>query len=39
MVKNLPASAGDVGLIPDQRRFPCATGQPSPCATTIEPVL
>ena len=37
MVKNLPANAGDTGLIPG--RIPCAMGQLSPCATAPETVL
>ena len=36
MVKNLPASAGDMGSIPDLGRFPHAVEQLSPCATTTE---
>ena len=36
MVKNLPASAGDMGSSPCQGRFPHAAEQLSPCATTTE---
>ena len=35
-VKNLPAKAGDVDLLPDKGGF---HWRQSPCATTIEPVL
>ena len=38
MVKNPPASAEDMGSIPDLGGFPLASEQLSPCAT-IEPVL
>ena len=34
VVKNPPANAGDMGLIPD-----LGSGQPSPRATAMEPVL
>jgi len=37
-VKNLPANAGDVGLIPDPGRFQVSE-QLSQCSTTVEPVL
>ena len=33
VVKNLPASAGDVGLIPGPGRSHVPWGQLSPCAT------
>ena len=36
-VKNLPANAGDTGLIPGPGRFPPAAGQVNPCTTTTEP--
>ena len=39
VVKNLPANAGDMGLIPVLGRFPQALEQLSLCATTTEPVL
>ena len=39
VIKNLPASAGDMGLILDLGKIPHAEEQLSPCATTIEPVL
>ena len=39
MVKNPPASAGDMGLILSSGKIPHAEGQLSPCATTTEPVL
>ena len=40
VVKNLPANAGDTGLIPDRGRpIPHTTEQLSPCTTAIEPVL
>ena len=40
MVKNLPANAGDPGLIPGRvRKIPHAEGQRSPCDTTTEPAL
>ena len=39
VVKNLPANAGDIGLIPDPGRFPYATEQLSPCDRAVEPVL
>ena len=36
--ENLPASAGNVGLIPDLgRKIPHVLEQLSPCATTTEP--
>ena len=39
VVKNLPADAQDVGLIPGQgTRFPYASGQLRSCATSSEPV-
>ena len=38
-VKNPPANAGDTGSSPGPGRFPHATEQLSPCATTTEPVL
>ena len=38
MVKNLPANAGSMGVIPGLRtKIPHAPGQLSPCATTREP--
>ena len=37
VVKNLPASAGDTGLIPEKILY--ALEQLNPCATTTEPVL
>ena len=39
VVKNLPANAGDTGSVPDPGRFPHATEQLSPWATTSETVL
>ena len=39
VVKNLPANAGDTGLIPGPGRSPHATEQLSPGTTTIQPVL
>ena len=39
VVKNLPANAGDMDLIPVLGRFPQALEQLSLCATTTEPVL
>ena len=39
VVRNLPANAGDVGVIPELGRFPLATEQLSPYTTTIEPAL
>ena len=39
VVKNPPASVGDVGSIPNSGRTPHATEQVHLCATTIEPVL
>ena len=39
MVKNLPANAGDMGLIPRSGEIPHASKQLSLCAATIEPVL
>ena len=39
MVKNLPANAGDSGLIFGSRKIPHAVGQRDLCATTTEPVL
>ena len=40
VVKNLPSTAGDAGLIPGQgTRIPDAAGQLSPCTTTTEPEL
>ena len=38
MVKNLPASAGDM-VNPWSRKIPRAVEQPSLCTTTTEPVL
>ena len=38
MVKNLPANAGDMSLIPDAGRLTCHRAL-KPYATTIEPVL
>ena len=38
MVENLPASAGDTGLIHVPGRFPYAARQLNLCATTPEPV-
>jgi len=37
VVKNLPASTGDMGLIPGPGKF--HVEQLSPCTTTTEPVL
>ena len=38
VVKNLPSSGGDVGLIPGWgTKIPHATGQLNPCDTTTEP--
>ena len=37
LVKNLPASAGDTGLIPEKILY--ALEQLNPCATTTEPLL
>ena len=39
VVKSLPASAGDTGLIPWSQKISHATGQLSPRATTTESVL
>ena len=40
VVKNLPASAGDLGLVPDLgSHLPHPEEQLCPCATTIKPVL
>ena len=39
VVKNLPASAGDMGSSPGLGRFLHAVEQLSPCATTTEPAL
>ena len=39
VVKNPPANAGNTGSSPGLGRFPHATEQLSPCATTTEPVL
>ena len=39
MVKNPPASAGDMSFEPWSRKIPHATEQLSPCATTTEPAL
>ena len=36
LVKNPPANAGHIGLIPDPGRSPHASEQLSPCATTAE---
>ena len=36
VVKNLPANAGDTGLIPGPGKIPHAAEQLSPCATTTE---
>ena len=38
LVKNLPANAGDMGLIPPGK-IPHTTRQLSPCATTTEPMF
>ena len=38
MVKNLPASGGDMGSIPGPGRFRMWCGQLSPCTTTAEPM-
>ena len=35
VVKNLPANAADMGLLPDLESLTC-TEQQSPCATTLE---
>ena len=37
VVKNLGASAGDIGLIPGPRRFYMPWSNLNPCATTTEP--
>ena len=38
VVKNLPATAGDMGSIPGLRRFwTTKGGQLNPCSTTTEP--
>ena len=37
MVGNLPARAGEMGLIPGPGRFPQAMEQLSPCTTNTEP--
>ena len=37
--ENLPANAGDTGLIPGSGKIPYAMEQLSLCATTTEPVL
>ena len=40
VVKNLPANAGDMGLIPGWSwNIPHATEQLSPCTTATEPVI
>ena len=39
VVKNLPAHAGDMGLIPGPKNISHAVGQLSPSTTTPEPVL
>ena len=40
MVKNLPANGGVTGSIPGVgNKVPLATGQLSPCTTTIKPIL
>ena len=39
VLKNLPANAVDVGLIPASREIPHAEEQIRLCATTVEPVL
>ena len=39
VVENLPANAGDMGLIPGPEIFHNVTGQLHSCVTTIEPVL
>ena len=40
LVKNLPANAGDAGLVPGLKtKIPRVSGQLSPCPTTTEPVL
>ena len=38
MVKNPPANAGDMGLIPVPGKMPHALGQLSPCTPSTEPV-
>ena len=38
VVKNLPANAGDTGSNPSPGKIPHATEQPSPGATTTEPM-
>ena len=39
VVKNLPANTGDMGLSPGpETKIPHPVRQPSPCATTIEPM-
>ena len=37
VVKNLPANAGDIGVIPGPGRFHNASEQLSPCTTATEP--
>ena len=38
VITNLPSSAGDAGLSPDQgTRIPCASGQPSLSTAITEP--
>ena len=39
VVKNPPANAEENGFEPWSRKIPHAVEQPSPCATTTEPVL
>ena len=39
VVKNLPANAGDMGLIPGPGKIPHAAGQLRLCTSTTEPVL
>ena len=39
VVKDPPANTADTGSIPGPGRAPHASGQPSPSATTAEPVL
>ena len=39
VVKNLPANAGDVGLIPWSGKIPHVARQPSLCPSTTEPTV
>ena len=39
VVKNLPASVGDTGSIPESRKIPHASWQINPCTRITEPVL